>query len=140
MLFRSEEEIPFGAPVFMTAGGAVPFDTGTPQDFSTFLGFAVRVADRTPDAYPSGQFNSPLQGAWSPGDAMEILVRGGIAVKMAASGTQGGSVWIRKADGALTSNAGESGTTVLLENVRIRRPRTADSDSCEVIVNKRNIL
>ena len=50
----SETDIPFGAPVFMAADGAVPFDLSTPQDFAAFLGFAVRVADKTPDTYPAG--------------------------------------------------------------------------------------
>ena len=135
-----EADIPFGAPVFMTADGAVPFDTATPQDFSAFLGFAVRVADKTPDTYPSGQFSEPPEGAWKPGDVMEVLVRGGIGVRMTASGAAGGRVYLRKSDGKLTTNAGESGTTVLLENVRIRRPRSTDSECCEVIVNSRNII
>ena len=43
-------DIPFGAPVFLGVNGAVPFDMEEPQDFTTFLGFAVRVADKTPDA------------------------------------------------------------------------------------------
>ena len=75
----SETEIPFGAPVFLAANGAVPFDVSSPQDFTTFLGFAVRVADKTPDTYPSGQSGDPQEGTWKPGDVMEILVRGGVA-------------------------------------------------------------
>ena len=47
-----EGEIAFGTPVFLASGGAVPFDTDSPQDFSSFLGFAVRIADKTPDTYP----------------------------------------------------------------------------------------
>ena len=77
-------DIPFGAPVFMTSDGAVPFDISDPQDFTTFLGFAVRVADKTPDEYPSGQFGTPPQGVLHPGDVMEVLVRGSIAVASAA--------------------------------------------------------
>ena len=136
----SETDIPFGAPVFMAADGAVPFDLSTPQDFAAFLGFAVRVADKTPDTYPAGQFTDPPEGAWHPGDVMEVLVRGGIVVPMTASGSRGGAVYLRKADGKLTANPGGSGETVLLENVRIRQPRTSDSAFCEVIVNKRNII
>ncbi len=136
----SEGEIPFGAPVFMTADGAVPFSLTDPQDFASFLGFAVRVADKTPDTYPQGQFGDAQEGTWHAGDVMEVLVRGGIAVKTASTGTRGGKVYLRKSDGQLTSDPGESGTTVLLENVRIRNPRL-DPNACgEVIVNKRNIL
>ena len=136
----SDTDIPFGAPVFMTAGGAVPFSIDSPQDFAAFLGFAVRVADKTPDTYPSGQFGDPPAGAWKPGDVMEVLVRGGIAVETAASGSPGGSLYIRKSDGRLTPAAGTAGTTVELENVRVRNPQRAGGSCCEVIVNKRNIL
>ena len=69
-------DIPFGTPVFLTDAGAVPFDTGDPQEFSSFLGFAVRVADRTPDTYPRDQFSDPPEGVWHAGDVMEVLVRG----------------------------------------------------------------
>ena len=51
-------DIPFGAPVFMTENGAVPFDLTTPQEFAAFLGFAVCVPDKTPKEYPTGQFNN----------------------------------------------------------------------------------
>ena len=133
-------DIPFGAPVFMTTGGAVPFNTASPQEFAAFLGFAVRIADKTPDTYPLGQFGDPPAGVWHPGDVMEVLVRGGIAVTLAANGMSGGKVYIRKSDGKLTPEAGESGTTVLLENVRIRNPRNTYSPCAEVIVNERNII
>ena len=136
----SETEIPFGAPVFLAEGGAVPFSVEAPQDFASFLGFAVRVADKTPDTYPSGQSGDPQEGTWKPGDVMEILVRGGVAVPTAANGSRGGALYIRKSDGKLTPEAGSSGTTVLLENVRIRNPRNASGPCCEAVVNKRNIL
>lgn len=132
-------DIPFGAPVFMTSDGAVPFDIATPQEFASFLGFAVRVADKTPDEYPSGQFGTPPQGVWHPGDVMEVLVRGSIAVASAASGTQGGKVYVRKSDGKITATAGSSGSTVELENVRIKRPRDASGSCAEVVVLNRNI-
>lgn len=132
-------EIPYGAPVFLGQDGAVPFSTESPQDFSSFLGFAVRVADKTPDVYPVGQFNDAPQGTWKPGEPMEVLVRGSIALPLAATGTRGGKVYVVKATGALTPTAGESGTTVELQNVRIRNPKDA-SGCCEAVVSKRNIL
>jgi len=145
---NSESDIPFGAPVFIDnagASGAVPFDPAAPQEFSAFLGFAVRVADKTPDTYPRGQFfsaGSPEpQGVWKPNEPMDVLVRGTVAVEMNASGARGGSVYVRKTDGRLTPSAGASGTTLLLENVRIRTPRAASGNTCaEVVVNRRNIL
>ena len=136
-------DIPFGAPVFMTNNGAVPFNTASPQDFSTFLGFAVRVADKTPDVYPNAQFgnaSNTQNGVWRAGDVMEVLVRGGVCLPLATTGVRGGKVYIRKSDGKLTATAGSSGATVELENVRIRNPRDSASNCCEAIVNKRNII
>ena len=136
----SDGDIPFGEPVFLGGLGAVPFDVSDPQEFETFLGFTVRIPDKTPDTYPRGQFNDPPQGAWHAGDVMEVLVRGSIAVPLAVPGSTGGNVYIRKSDGRLTPVAGSSGSAVLLENVRIRRPRDAYGVVAELIVNKRNIL
>ena len=130
-----------GAPVFLSSGDAVPFDLPTPQAFSAFLGFAVRVADKTPDTYPSGQNSADAQsGVWKSGDVMEILVRGGISVPMANAGTKGGALYIRKSDGKLTTAAGTEGTTVLLENVRVRNTRSGADGCGEVIVSRRNLL
>ena len=133
-------EIAFGSPVFLGAGGAVPFNTASPQNFSSFLGFAVRIADKTPDTYPQDQSGSVQAGAWKPGDVMEVLVRGGITVSLAAGGSAGGKVYIRKSDGALTASAGQADSTVLLENVRIRNPGAAGEAETEVIVNQRNLI
>ena len=134
------EEIAFGTPVFLDSGGAVPFSTASPQEFRDFLGFAVRVADKTPDTYPQDQSGGEQAGAWKPGDVMEVLVRGGITVELAAGGETGDPVCIRKSDGALTGVAGQEGTTVPLENVRIRRPAGAGGRSTEVVVNRRNLI
>ena len=71
---------------------------------------------------------------------MEVLVRGSIALKTSDYGARGGRLYIRKTDGEITSMAGTSGTTVLLENVRIRNPRTSYAQCCEAVVKNRNIL
>ena len=136
----SDGDIPFGAPVFLANQGAVPFDITDPQEFETFLGFAVRVADKTPDTYPSGQFNTDEAGAWHAGDVMEVLVRGSISIPLAVPGSTGGNVYIRKSDGKLTASAGGSGSTVRLENVRIRRPRNDWTACAEVVVQTRNLI
>ena len=137
-------DIPFGAPVFMTDNGAVPFSTDSPQDFTTFLGFAVCVPDKTPKEYPTGQFNDAVSdwetGAWHANDVMEVLVRGSIALSTTVSGSKGSNLYIRKSDGRLTATAGASGTTLLLENCHVRNPRTGYSGTAEVVVNERNIL
>ena len=136
----SDGDIPFGAPVFLSGDGAVPFSTTSPQDYDSFLGFAVRIADKTPDTYPQDQSGALQAGAWKPGDVMEVLVRGGIVIPLAAIGQIGGKIYIRKADGELTNSAGQSGTTVLLENVHIRKPGNAGGMYTEVVVNSRNVL
>ena len=69
-----EGDIAFGTPVFLASGGAVPFNTESPQDFSSFLGFAVRIADKTPDTYPQDQSGNPQAGAWKPGDVRASLL------------------------------------------------------------------
>ena len=131
-------DIPFGAPVFMGSGGAVPFNTANPQEFTDFLGFAVRVADKTPETYPRDQSGEPQAGVWKAGDVMEVLVRGGIAVSLSTSGNNGGAVYIRKSDGGLTGAAGTAGSTVMLENVRIRNKQGSGDTVSEVTVNARN--
>ena len=136
----SDGDIPFGAPVFMNDNGAEPYSTVTQQDFSTFLGFAVNVRDKTPETFPQGQFNDPPRSAWHAGDVMEVLVRGSIALETTISGAPGSKLYIRKTDGKLVTSVGASGTTLLLENVRIRNPRTSTISCCEAVVNKRNIL
>ena len=133
-------DIPFGAPVFLSDNGAVLFDISDPQEFDKFLGFAVRVADKTPDVYPADQTGTPTAGVWHPGDVMEVLVRGNIAIELATSGVFGGKVYIRKSDGKLTTTAGSSGSTIQLENVRVHRPRDINGTIAEVTVNKRNTI
>ena len=136
----SEAAIPFGAPVFLTENGAVPFDISDPQAFTSFLGFAVRVPDKTPETYPQGQYNDPPEGVWNAGDVMEVLVRGSIVIPMAVAGSAGGAVFIRKSDGQLTASAGSSGSTVELTNVHVRNPRGSVDVNAEVVVSTRNIL
>ncbi len=138
----SETDVPFGTPVFLGSGGAEPFDVSDPQEFSAFLGFAVRVADKTPDEYPRTQNPQPFSqaGAWHPGDVMEVLVRGSVIVKMATSPLVGDRVYLRKTDGQLTVNPGTGGTTVLLENVRVRNSRDTLYGATEVVVTERNAL
>ena len=136
----SDGNVAFGSPVFLGDGGAVPFDINNPQEFSAFLGFAVRGADKTPDTYPQGQFNDPPEGVWHAGDVMEVLVRGSIAVPLSASGSVGGKLYIRKSDGRMTASAGASGTTVQLENVTIRNPRANGANCCEAVITERNLV
>ena len=146
---NSTEPIPFGVPVFLSSDGSgvEPFANtdsgGTPQTFATFVGFSVRSAAKTPDTYPLSQEWSSIAGeqagAWNPGDMVEILVRGTIAVKSAQGFDPGGKVYIRKSDGRIVKNAGTEGATVLLENVRCRVPQVMGGACNEMLVTTRNV-
>ena len=134
-------DIPFGAPVFLYSGGAKAFDTSSPQAFTTFLGFAVRVVDKTPETYPAGQNEAnPAQGVWKAGSIMEVLVRGTIALPCVNGGHTGDSLRIRKSDGKLTALAGTSDSTVELTNVVIRKPCDSYTGCCEATVKTRNVI
>ena len=133
--------ISFGAPVFLDAasGGAVNFIPGQ-TTAEKFAGFAVRVPDKTPDVYPSGQDAVDPAGAWAPGEPADILVRGSVAVPVQTTGAKtGDKVYIRLSDKKLVTAAGESGTTVLLPNVTVRGARDSKG-FCEVTVTKRNLI
>ena len=139
----SEKEIPFGAPVFLkTDGTAEPWDTEYTQEYEQFLGFAVRVPDKTPDTYVNSQNPSEAQAkaVWRPNETMEVLVRGAITVPMKVSANRGSVVYLKKSDGSLVVSPGATNSTILLENVRLRNPRDTATNVAEVIVNKRNIL
>ena len=140
------DPIPFGKPVFLTddGSGVVAFINNGSQTFERFVGFAVRSASKTPDTYPSSQDMSVITGdqagQWKPGEPVEVLVRGCIAVKTSAGFGAGDKVYIRKSDGKLTPNAGAANSTVELENVRVRGPRDSTSGAVEVIVSRRNLI
>ena len=141
MQAEAEKAIAFGAPVFMTGSGlAVPFDLDNPQDYSTFVGFAVRVPDKTPRTVPDNPYDASPEADWHPDDVVEVLVRGAITLPIAIAGARGSHVYIRKSDGQLSTNAGAANTTVELENVRVKQARDARSKCCEAVVLTRHIL
>jgi len=139
--------IPFGAPVFLTADGegVVGYNPNASpaQTFASFVGFAVRSAGKTPDTYPARQDMSSIRndqsGAWNPGEVVEVLVRGTIAVETTVGFLAGGNVYLRKEDGALVPEAGQEGTTILLENVKMRTPQENYRPCSEVLITMRNI-
>ena len=140
-----ENPIPFGTPVFLSDNGegVVGFILNGDQTFDRFVGFAVRSAGKTPDTYPTAQDMRTganyEAGAWNPGEVIEVLVRGCIAVKTTAGFSAGDAAYLRKSDGLLVPNAGSAGTTLLLENVKIRRPQEGSAPCSEVLVTTRNI-
>ena len=141
------DPIPFGAPVFLVADGegVVAYDPNASpaHTFASFVGFAIRVAGKTPDTYPARQDMSSIRndqsGAWNPKEPVEVLVRGTIAVATSVGFLPGGNVYLRKEDGALVPEAGQSGTTILLENVKMRTPQGNNRPCSEVLVTTRNI-
>lgn len=130
----SEGNLAFGKPVFLVSGqdACIPFDAET-CTADNFLGFTVRAADKTPDTYGSSR------GDYAPGDPVDVLVRGSMAVTMDSSAQIGSPVYIRKADGALVTNPGAEGTTVLLPNVTVRRNRDS-TRTAEIVITERNII
>ena len=130
----SGEDLPFGVPVFLKAGenGCLAFDAET-SEAGGFLGFTVRAADKTPEVYGSSQ------GVYTPEDPVDVLVRGSMAVTLDSSAQTGSPVYIRKADGALVTNPGAEGSTLLLPGVTVRRPRDS-TRTAEIVLTKRNLL
>ena len=129
-----ETDIAFGTPVFLASGGAVPFDPDSPQDFSSFLGFAVRIADKTPDTYGSsvGSWDPQLDG---PG---EVLVRGTVAVRCIGEPAPGGAVYLRLSNNRISATGGDG--TIQLTNCTFRKEASLGSGCAEVVVRTRNLL
>ena len=137
-------DIAFGAPVFLngTTGGVRNYDSST-DTFDKFVGFAVRVPDKTPETMGTIGSASPWAaaqaGVWKSGDLVSVLVRGNIVVNAAAGTSLGQPVYIRKNDGAITTNPGADNTTLALTKVFVRTPRDANS-RMEITVTARNIV
>ena len=143
------EPILFGRPVFLTddGGGVEGFHStgsgGTPQTFDRFVGFAVRSASKTPGTYPDMQDITTRAGyqagTWNPGEVVEVLVRGSIAVRAVTGFNPGGLVYIRKSDGSVVPGPGAEGSTLLLENVRCKVPQRGSGVCSEMVITSRNI-
>ena len=127
-------EISFGAPVFL-AHGENACRTFDAQDSAAaaFLGFAARAAVKAPDVYGSSE------ASYSVGDPVDVLVRGSVILQFTTAVVPGSAVYIRKADGALVTEAGAEGTTLALPNVTVRTASDS-SNRAEVVLSKRNIL
>ena len=79
------------------------------------------------------------EASYSVGDPVDVLVRGSVILQFTAAVVPGSAVYIRKADGALVTEAGAEGTTLALPNVTVRT--ASDSGNrAEVVLSKRNIL
>ena len=136
----SEEDIPFGKPVFLMPGNnncVQGYNSSSVSDASRFLGFAVRAADKIPDTVATQNTGSPA--AYHPGDPVDILVRGSMVVATVTNAILGQPVYVRISDGKLTTAAGSAGTTILLPNVSVRGPRDGQNHM-EIVVTGRNLL
>ena len=133
----SDGSIAFGAPVFLSssANACVPFDPAHASNFSmdNFIGFAVRSADKTPNTFGADE------AVFNPGDPVDILVRGATVLEIEDGADPGSAVYIRKSDGVIVAEAGTSGSTIALTNVRVKTASDDDSRS-EIIVLERNLL
>ncbi len=130
--------IQFGAPVFLynsvTPGGVRGFISGTTTD-ADFVGFAVRVPDKTSETWGNGT----NAGQWNPGDPVDVLVRGSMAVACGTSSAKmGQQVYVRKDDAVLVTSAGAEGTTVILPDTYIREPRDS-AGNVEIVITKRHL-
>ncbi len=127
-------DIPFGAPVFLQPGenacGVFSAETSSAADF---VGFAARAAVKAPDTYGSDE------AAYTPGDPVDVLVRGSVILQFAGPALPGGSVYIRKSDGALVTEAGGEGSALKLPNVTVRTAADG-SGRAEAVLTSRNIL
>ena len=94
---------------------------------------SARAAVKAPDVYGSNE------ASYSVGDPVDVLVRGSVILQFTAAVVPGSAVYIRKADGALVTEAGTEGTTLALPNETVRT--ASDSGNrAEVVLLKRNIL
>ena len=126
-----------GDPVFLkntvTPGGVQGFISGTTTD-AEFVGFAVRVPDKTPET-ASGNTS-----VWHTGDVVDVLVRGQIVITVATSNAKmGQQVYIRKSDSALVTAAGTEGSTVIVPGMFITTPRDS-AGCCEAVITERHLL
>ena len=134
--------IEFGRPVFLKAqnNGVINFLANTTTE-ATFVGFACRVADKTPpSAGVSPNDTTQNEGRYEPGEPVDILVRGSMCVACASSSARAGdALYIRKSDGMLVNSPGSEGTTVPVPNTTIRGVRDPKSQA-EIVITKRNLI
>lgn len=126
--------IPFGSPVFLKSGESACrlFDANTSTE-ANFLGFAARAAVKAPDVYGNNE------ASYAADDPVDVIVRGSVILQFGGSVNPGSSVYIRKADGVLVTDAGAEGTTLRLPNVTVRTVSDGGSRA-EAVITKRNII
>ena len=126
-----------GDPVFLyngvTPAGVRGFISGTTTE-NEFVGFAVRVPDKTPETWGLDE------SEWKTGDVVDVLVRGSTVVCCGtANAKPGNPVYIRKVDAVIVTNPGSEGTTVPVPDTYIRTYRDG-SGNAEIVVSRRHML
>ena len=126
--------IPFGAPVFLDSStyGVIPFASG--MEAAKFVGFTVRIADKTPDTYGSSEAN------YGEMDPVDVLVRGAVILEVGTSTAKtGDNLYIRLSDSRLVTQPGAEGSTLQIPNATVTTLRD-DNGFCEVLLRGRNLL
>ncbi len=129
---EGEEEIPFGAPVFLGSNGGVVL-SGESTEATAFVGIAVRSASKVPNTYGSNE------AAYEPDGLVDVLVRGSICVKLSNQACElGGAVYYDPANRTFESETDEDFIT--LPNTAWRTVADIGDGLAEIVVKTRNII
>ena len=131
-------EIPFGVPVFLDLSGGVEVHDENSMD-NNFVGFTVRIPDKTPNVHPVDQFSPAPEASYLKGDPVDVLVRGSIIAQMEGSTRAGAQVYLRYADNALVTNPGDQDTTLKLPGVFVSKAKDGNGFA-EIVITKRNLV
>ena len=121
----------------ITGGGVEQLSNTTVT--TNFVGFTVRIPDKTPNTHPTSQFAANPEATYLPGDPVDVLVRGSMTVAIDGNCRLGTQVYVRRSDNKLVCVQGESNTTVELPGVFISRVKDA-SGYAEIVISKRNLI
>ena len=134
----SEEDIPFGVPVFLKANddGVEMFGENTVD--TRFVGFSVRIADKTPNTYSNSSFTTE-PAVYNVGDPVDVLVRGSMIVAIEGTARVGAPVYLNADTGKLITTPGAQDIAIRLTNVTVSRPKDATGNA-EIVITKRNLV
>ena len=135
---ESTAEIAFGAPVWLSSDGKGVRNWASGDTMTNFVGFAVRSPSKTPDVYPAGSSqDTGSRGSWKPGEPVDVLVRGCMAVQASGSPRAGGQVYLDATTGRVTASAGTS--NLALTGVHFRK-ESSSSGSAEIVLTQRTTI
>ena len=132
-------DIPFGVPVFLKVNDDGVEMFGEDSVDTRFVGFSVRIADKTPDTLPTSQFADPPEAKYTPNDPVDVLVRGSMIVPIEGTAKVGAPVYLNADGGALITTPGAQDVAIRLTNVTVSRPKDA-SGMAEIVITKRNLV